>query len=108
MFLGVVAVAAAVKTALPHPTATATESQAWLLSGGAAAFLAGDLCFRATLDMGRSVWRLAAIPVVLITALAGLTVSITAELAALAVVLIVAIAADSMEESRLRRGAEAA
>jgi low temperature requirement protein LtrA len=108
MFLGVVAIAAAVKTALPHPTAVAIASQAWLLAGGAAAFLAGDLCFRATLNMGRRIWRLAAIPVVLVTALVGLTISITGQLAVLASVLIASLAADSLGEKRLQRDAEAA
>jgi low temperature requirement protein LtrA len=108
MFLGVVAIAAGIRTALPHPTAAATESQAWLLAGGAAAVLAGDLFFRAALDMDRSIWRLAAIPVILLTALAGLTISITAQLAVLVVVLIASLAADSLEESRLQRDAKAA
>ena len=108
MFLGVVAIAAAVKIALPHPAAAATESQAWLLAGGAAAFLAGDLWFRASLGISRGIWRVLAAPVVLATAAVGLTSSIIAQLAVLAVVLIAALTAESIEEQRLQRSAEAA
>jgi low temperature requirement protein LtrA len=38
MLLGIVAIAAAIKTALPNPTAVAPPGQAWLLSGGTARF----------------------------------------------------------------------
>jgi low temperature requirement protein LtrA len=95
MFLGVVAIAAAIKTSLPQPTAAAAQSQAWLLAGGAAAFLAGDLWFRAVLDIPRGIWRMLATPAALVTAVVGLTFSTAAQLAVLDAMLIAALIAES-------------
>jgi low temperature requirement protein LtrA len=94
MLLGIVAIAAAIRTALPHPTSVATESQAFLLAGGAAAFLAGDQCFRLALGLPRAGWRLLAVPVVLATVAVGMTASIVMQIGLLAAVLIGALAAE--------------
>lgn len=98
MLLGIVAIAAAIRTSLPHPTAAATASQAWLLAGGAGAFLTGDVWFRAVLGIGRGRWRALAIPVVLAAAFVGAAVSIIVELAVMAATLIAALAAEAMEK----------
>lgn len=103
MLLGVVAIAAAVRTALPHPTATASQSQAWLLAGGAAAFLGGDLCFRAALGISRSGWRMLVTPLALATAIVGLALSTVVQLAVLAVAIIAALAVESIGDNRARR-----
>jgi low temperature requirement protein LtrA len=96
MLLGIVAIAATVKSALPHPTAAETESQAWLLAGGATAFLIGDLCFRSALGISRGIWRTLAAPLVLATAFVGMASSIVAQLATLAAVLITALAVEAI------------
>jgi low temperature requirement protein LtrA len=106
MFLGVVAIAAAIKTSLPQPTAAAAQSQAWLLAGGAAAFLAGDLWFRSVLDIPRGIWRMLATPAALVTAVVGLTFSTAAQLAVLDAMLIAALIAESRGERRYGTGAE--
>lgn len=98
MFLGVVAIAAAVKTALPNPTVVATATQAWLLAGGTAGFLAGDMWFRTALGIGRGNWRALAIPLLLATAGVGLTVSIVAQLAALSLVLVITLYVESVRQ----------
>jgi low temperature requirement protein LtrA len=108
MLLGVVAIAAAVRTALPHPTVAMTQGQAWLLAGGATGFLAGDLWFRATLGIPRGIWRTVAAPVLLATAAVGLTFSAIAQLAALAAVLIASLAAESNKGHRPEHGGKAA
>jgi low temperature requirement protein LtrA len=94
MLLGIVAIAAAIRTALPHPMSVATESQAFLLAGGAAAFLAGDQCFRLALGLSRASWRLLAVPIVLATVAVGMAASIVMQLGLLAAVLIVALAVE--------------
>ena len=108
MFLGVVAIAAAIKTSLPRPTAAAAQSQAWLLAGGAAAFLAGNLWFRAVLGIRCGIWRMLATPAALVTAVVGLTFSTAAQLAVLDAMLIIALVAESREEHRHGTGADAA
>jgi low temperature requirement protein LtrA len=108
MLLGVVAIAAAVRTALPHPTSAMMQGQVWLLAGGATSFLAGDLWFRATLGIPRGIWRTVAAPVLLATAAVGLTFSAIAQLAALAGVLIASLAAESNKGHRPEHGGKAA
>jgi len=108
MLLGVVAIAAAIKTALPHPTAVATQSHAGLLAGGASSFLAGDLWFRTVLGISWGVWRTLATPLLLATAGVGLTSSITAQLAVLVAVLAVALAGESVREDHEKRFTESA
>jgi low temperature requirement protein LtrA len=98
MFLGVVAIAAAIRTALPHATAPATAGQAWFLAGGAAAWLAGDLRFRVSLDIPRGIGRTLALPLALCTAPIGLRWSAIEQLAVLAAILVVALAAESAGE----------
>jgi len=100
MMLGIVCVAAAIRTALPHPTSPASASQALLLAGGAAAFLAGDLCFRAALALPRASWRLLALPLALASAILGLAGSITAQLGLVAAILLAALAAETLQEVR--------
>jgi low temperature requirement protein LtrA len=95
MLLGIVAIAATVKSALPHPAAAATVSQAWLLASGAAAFLTGDVLFRASLGITRGIWRAMAAPLALATAAVGVASSIVVQLAVLSAVLIAALVVES-------------
>jgi hypothetical protein len=108
MFLGIVAFAAAVKIALPHPTARADQSTAWLLAGGVAGFLVGDLWFRAVLRISRGIWRALAVPLVFVTAVVGTTRSVVAQLAVVAAVLIAALSAEVNAERRAERARKAA
>jgi low temperature requirement protein LtrA len=108
MFLGVVAIAAAIRTALPHATAPVTQAQALQLGGGAAAYLAGDLWFRTSLGIPRGIWRTLAVPLALCTVAVGLRWSAIEQLAALAAILILALAAESMAERHPEREAEPA
>lgn len=100
MFLGVVAIAAAIKTSLPHPTTAAGQSQAWFLAGGTAAFLVGNLLFRSALGLPRGTWRMLITPVLLATAVVGLAFSTAAQLAFLAMLLIAVLVVEPREELR--------
>src|SRR5919204_2249934 len=60
MLLGIVAIAAAERSALAHPFAALSWSRAALLSGGVALFLAGDVLFRRELGIGSGAARTAA------------------------------------------------
>jgi low temperature requirement protein LtrA len=99
MMLGIVCVAAAVRTALPHPTASASVARALFLSGGVAGFLIGDLFFRTSLELSRSVWRLAALPLVLALTAAGTAGSVMLLFGGVAAVLIAALAAEAVRQA---------
>jgi low temperature requirement protein LtrA len=100
MMLGIVCIAAAIKAALPHPASPAPAAPALLLAGGVAGFLTGDLLFRAALGLPRSWPRVICIPLMLATIALGTTVSVEAQLGLVAAVLIVALAIESLQESR--------
>jgi len=95
LILGIVSIAAAIRTALPHPTSPATIGPALLLALGAAAFLAGDLSFRTALNLPRSLPRLIALPLVLATVFAGLATSATLQIGLTAAILIAALIAEN-------------
>jgi low temperature requirement protein LtrA len=99
MMLGIVCVAAAVRTALPHPTASASIARALFLSGGVAGFLIGDLFFRTSLELPRSVWRLAALPLVLALVATGTAGSVMLQIGGVAAVLIAALAAEAVRQA---------
>jgi len=60
MLLGIVAIAAGLKTAIGHPGATLTAGPAVALAGGVTLFLAGDVMFRRVLGTGVPRYRAAA------------------------------------------------
>ena len=60
MLLGIVAIAAGLKTAIGHPGATLTAGPAVALAGGVTLFLAGDVLFRWVLRTGIPWYRAAA------------------------------------------------
>jgi low temperature requirement protein LtrA len=60
MLLGIVAIAAGLKTAIGHPGATLTAGPAVALAGGVTLFLTGDVLFRWVLRTGIPWYRAAA------------------------------------------------
>ena len=60
MLLGIVAIAAGLKTAIGHPGTTLTAGPAVALAGGVTLFLAGDVLFRWVLGTGIPWYRAAA------------------------------------------------
>jgi low temperature requirement protein LtrA len=86
MLLGIIAIAAALKTVIGHASDTLGLAQALFLSGGLAAFLAGDVVFRAALRIGPGRWRAAAAVVALAAVPLGTAVAGVAQLAALVLV----------------------
>jgi low temperature requirement protein LtrA len=91
MLLGVIAMAAGLKDAIGHAFDPLDLAHALMLSGGAALFLAGDLLFRRTLDLGPATLRAAAALLCLATIPLGVTVSAVAQLASLVLVLAAAL-----------------
>jgi low temperature requirement protein LtrA len=83
MICGVVLVASGVTQALA--ASGAGEKAAWFLSGGVAAYLAGDVLFRGALGLRPLAWRGAAAVLALAFGFLGARLGATAELAALAV-----------------------
>lgn len=94
MICGVVLVAAGVKKALA--TAGAGYNAAWFLSGGIAAYLAGDVLFRRVLGLRPLAWRATGALVALPFAFLGASLGALAELAALAVFLATLLAAETV------------
>jgi low temperature requirement protein LtrA len=83
ILFGVIAMAATLRHAVGHPSAELSSEQAWLLGGGAALFLVGDVLYRRTLGLGRGPWRLAAAALALATVPLGTTASAAAQLGTL-------------------------
>jgi low temperature requirement protein LtrA len=95
MLLGIVTVAAGERVALARPFATTSWADAALLSGGVAAFIAGDVLFRRELALGRSSVRTITCVLAVAALPLGATVAPAAQVAALVVVLCGAIAAET-------------
>jgi len=102
MLLGVVAVAAGVETILTHPTTAASAHEAWLLGAGTAAYLVGDVWFRAALGMRSSSWRALAAVLALATVPIGTASAGVTQLAALVVIVAGALAFETLGSRRLR------
>jgi low temperature requirement protein LtrA len=85
MICGVVLLASGVKQALAVPGAG--YPAAWFLSGGVAAYLAGDVLFRGVLGLRPLAWRGAGALLALAFGFLGARLGAAAELAALAVFL---------------------
>src|SRR3954451_16661607 len=67
LLLGIVAIAAAEKTAVAHPGDALDAATAVALGGGAAVYLAGDVLFGRSLAIGDGAWRAAAAVLALAT-----------------------------------------
>jgi low temperature requirement protein LtrA len=108
MLGGIITLAAGLKDVVGHAFEPLDLAHALLLSGGAALFLAGDVLFRRTLDIGPGHLRAVAAALALATIPLGLTVSALAQLAVLVLflsgsLLLEARAARSPSGSRARR-----
>jgi len=103
MLLGIVAVAAALKSVIGHASDTVGLAQALFLSGGLATFLLGDVIFRAVLRIGPGRWRGAAAAVALAAVPLGTEVAGVVQLAGLVLVLGAAIALERTQKTQRDR-----
>lgn len=94
ILFGVIAMAATLRHAIGHAAEELSSEKAFLLGGGAALFLIGDVLYRRTLGLGRGPWRLVAAALALATVALGTGASAVAQLGALVVVLAGALAAE--------------
>jgi low temperature requirement protein LtrA len=92
MLLGVVAAAAGVEAVIDRTTHHLPRGFAWLLAGGVAAYFAGDLGFRRSLQLGETALRLVIAVIVLATVVIGVTASALLQLAAMVVLVAGALA----------------
>ena len=94
MLLGIIALAAGLKDATGHAFDPLDLAHALLLSGGVALFLAADVLFRRTLDLGPGRVRATAAALALATIPLGLWLSALLQLTALVLVLAGSLAAE--------------
>jgi low temperature requirement protein LtrA len=94
MLLGIVALAAGLKDAIGHAFDPLDLAHALLLSGGVALFLAADVLFRRTLDLGPGPVRATAAALALATIPLGLWLSALVQLVVLVLVLAGSLAAE--------------
>jgi low temperature requirement protein LtrA len=95
ILLGVIAIAAAEKTAVAHPFDALATRQAIALGGGMAVFLAGDVLFRRTLAIGRGRARAVAVALAAMTVPLGLVAAVV-QLGALVAMLVAALASERL------------
>jgi low temperature requirement protein LtrA len=100
LLLGIVAIAAAERTAFEHPFGALTWPRSAMLAGGAALFLAGDVLFRRELRIGPGAVRAAAAAGALATVPLGAAVSPALQVAALVALILAAVTVEG------RRGAD--
>jgi low temperature requirement protein LtrA len=98
MLLGIVSIAAGLKTAIGHPGAALTAGPAIALAGGVTLFLAGDVIFRRVLRIGTSRYRAAAAAGALAAWPVAVAVGAAAGIALLAAVVATALAAERRAE----------
>jgi low temperature requirement protein LtrA len=99
MLLGIITLAAGLKDVIGHAFDRLDLAHALMLSGGVALFLAGDVLFRRTLQIGPGLLRAGAAALALATIPLGLTVSALAQL----VVLVAMLSGSLLAEARLAR-----
>jgi low temperature requirement protein LtrA len=99
MLGGIIALAAGLKDVVGHAFEPLDLPHALLLSGGVALFLAGDVLFRRTLEIGPGHLRVVAATLALATIPLGLTVSALAQLA----VLVLFVSGSLLLEARAAR-----
>jgi low temperature requirement protein LtrA len=102
MLGGIIALAAGLKDVVGHAFEPLDLPHALLLSGGVALFLAGDVLFRRTLEIGPGHLRAVAAALALATIPLGLTVSALAQLA----VLVLFLSGSLLLEARPARSPE--
>jgi low temperature requirement protein LtrA len=95
MLLGIIALAAGLKDAIGHAFDPLDLAHAWLLAGGVAVFLAGDILFRRTLGIGPARHRAIAAALALATVPVGLAASAVFQLSFLGIALAGCLAAES-------------
>jgi low temperature requirement protein LtrA len=95
MLLGIIILAAGLKDVVGHAFDPLDLAHALMLSGGVATFLAGDVLFRRTLQIGPGHLRALAAALALATTPLGLAVSALAQLAALLLVLAASLSAEA-------------
>jgi low temperature requirement protein LtrA len=95
MLLGIIALAAGLKDAIGHAFDPLDLAHAWLLAGGVAVFLAGDILFRRTLGIGPARHRAPAAALALATVPVGLAASAVFQLSFLGIALAGCLAAES-------------
>jgi low temperature requirement protein LtrA len=95
ILLGIVCLAAGLKDAIGHAYDRLDPAHAWLLAGGAAVFLAGDVGFRHTLRLGPGRLRAAAAALALATVPLGVAASALLQLSVLGIVLSGSLAFES-------------
>jgi low temperature requirement protein LtrA len=106
MLLGIIAIAAALESAIAHPFDALDFALALSLGGGAALFLAGEVLFSRVLGIARARGRAAAAALALATIPLG-TVSALLQLGVLTVALALCLVAEAQGESErlIRRAA---
>ena len=95
ILLGIIALAAGLKDAIGHAFEPLDLAHAWLLAGGVAVFLAGDILFRRTLGIGPARHRAIAAALALATVPVGLAASAVFQLSFLGIALAGCLAAES-------------
>jgi low temperature requirement protein LtrA len=100
MLLGIVGIAAGLKTVIGHASDTVGLAQAVFLAGGLALFLLSDAYFRYALRIGSGRWRVAAAFLVLVTIPLGTEVAGVVQLAAVVVVFVAALAAERAQNTQ--------
>jgi low temperature requirement protein LtrA len=98
MLLGIIAIAAVAREATAHPFSSLTWARAAILGGGVAAYLAGDVAFRAELGIGRGRWRAAGALLSLLVIPVGVAVSPFAETTVLVALLLAVILAEATRQ----------
>jgi low temperature requirement protein LtrA len=101
ILLGIIAIAAALRTATGHALDPLTEALAVALGGGAAVFLVGEALFRWTLGIGAVASRSLAAAVALLTIPIGVQVEATAQLAVLVGVFVAMLAFEGTRTATL-------
>lgn len=99
MLLGIIAIAAAEQASLSHPFSALSWSQAALLSGGVAAFLAGDAVFRQQLRIGSKASRALVALLALVVIPLGAKQSAAGQIAVIVGLLVATIAFDSRADA---------
>ena len=94
MLLGIVAMAAGLKTAIGHPGATLSAGPALALAGGVTLYLAGDVLFRRALRIGSPWCRAAGAAGALVAWPVAIAVGAAAGIALLTAVVAIALAAE--------------
>jgi low temperature requirement protein LtrA len=98
MLLGIMTIAAGLRSSIGHPGATLTAGPAIALAGGVTLFLAGDVAFRAVLGIGRSRYRMLAAVLALAAWPVAVSVGAAAGIALLTAVVAGALAVEGFAE----------